>query len=201
MSIELYLAFLGATALLFLTPGPAMSLVLANSAAHGTRAGLMTVAGNAVGFAGLLLVVIAGMSWIVEAMAQWFDLIRLAGAAYLVWLGLGRLLAKQDADSGLARPRKAHFREGMTVAVANPKVLLFLGAFLPPFVNPAGNVALQLWLLAGSFVALSLIFGAGLALAVASARSYLAGRGAVMVERLSGGVLIEAGLWLALARR
>ena len=68
MSIELYLAFLGATALLFLTPGPAMSLVLANSAAHGIRAGLLTVAGNAVGFAGLLLVVIAGMSWIVEAM-------------------------------------------------------------------------------------------------------------------------------------
>ncbi len=201
MSIELYLAFLGATALLFLTPGPAMSLVLANSAAHGTRAGLMTVAGNAVGFAGLLLVVIAGMSWIVEAMAHWFDLIRLAGAAYLIWLGIGRLLARPDAEAGLTRPRRAHFREGMTVAVANPKVLLFLGAFLPPFIDPAGNVTLQLWLLSGSFVVLSLIFGAGLALAGASARSYLAGRGAVMVERLSGAVLIGAGLWLALARR
>ena len=201
MSIELYLAFLGATALLFVTPGPAMSLVLANSAAHGTRAGLMTVAGNAVGFAGLLLVVIAGMSWIVEAMAHWFDLIRLAGAAYLVWLGVGRLLARPDPATGLVPPRKAHFREGMTVAVANPKVLLFLGAFLPPFVNPAGNVALQLWLLAGTFVVLSIVFGAGLALAGASARSFLAGRGAVMVERLSGYVLIGAGLWLALAKR
>ncbi len=201
MSIELYLAYLGATALLFLTPGPAMSLVLANAAAHGTRAGLMTVAGNAVGFAALLLVVVAGMAWIVEAMAHWFDLIRLAGAAYLIWLGVGRLLARPDPSTGLVAARKAHFREGMTVAVANPKVLLFLGAFLPPFIDPAGNVALQLWLLAGSFVALSIVFGAGLALAGASARRFFAGSGAVLVERISGGVLIGAGLWLALSRR
>ena len=201
MSFQLYLAFLGATALLFMTPGPAMSLILANSAAHGTRAGMMTVAGNAIGFAGLLVIVIAGMAWIVEAMAHWFDWIRLAGAAYLVWMGVGRLRDQGDAASARALPRAAHFREGMTVAVANPKVLLFMGAFLPPFINPAGDVALQLTLLAASFVAMSVLFGAGLAIAGSGARRFLAGAGARQIEQASGIVLIGAGLWLALSRR
>lgn len=201
MSLQIYLTFLGATALLFVTPGPAMSLVLANSAAHGVRAGLLTVAGTAVGFAGLLVIVIAGMAWIVEVMAHWFDWIRLAGAAYLIWMGATRLLAPADADGNPRAGRKAWFSEGMTVAVANPKVLLFLGAFLPPFINPAGNVAFQLVLLAATFVVLSLAFGAGLALMGSGARRMFFGNGGRRVEQASGIVLICAGLWLALSKR
>ncbi len=201
MSVELYLAFAGATALLFVTPGPAMSLILANSAARGAGAGLMTAAGSTLGFALLLAVVAAGMAWIVEVMAHWFDWIRIAGAAYLIWLGFTRLRAGAGLDTSVKAVRSAHFREGVTVAIANPKVLLFLGAFFPPFINPSGNVGLQLTVLSVTFLVLSMAFGAGLALMGARARKFFSGAHAQTIERLSGAVLVGAGLWLALAKR
>jgi len=201
MALNLYLTFLGATSLLFLTPGPAMSLILANAAAHGTGAGLMTVAGNTFGFALLVSIVIAVMSWVVEAMAHWFDWIRLAGAAYLIWLGISciRLGSRLDASGKVAR--SGCFREGLAVAIANPKVLLFLGAFFPPFINPAGNVSLQFATLGLTFVVTRILFGSILALAGSRARSFFAGTGAGVVERISGVVLVGAGVWLALAKR
>ncbi|MGB7204024.1 MAG: LysE family translocator, partial [Anderseniella sp.] len=121
MTLSLYLTFLGATSLLFLTPGPAMSLVLANSAAHGLRAGFMTVMGNAFGFALLVTIVIAGMVWIVELMANWFEWIKLAGAAYLIWLGVNRIRQGSRLDMPVNTSQSGFFR-GLVVAVANPKV-------------------------------------------------------------------------------
>src|SRR5690606_15100461 len=91
MSFEVLLAFAGACFLLAATPGPMMSLILANVAAHGVRAGLWTIAGSLVGLALLVSAAAFGMTSIMVFMSDWFDVIRWIGALYLAWLGFERL--------------------------------------------------------------------------------------------------------------
>src|SRR5262245_57773663 len=87
MSLELYAAYLAACLVTVMVPGPTASLTGANSLRHGTRAGVLNVAGTQVGLAMIVAVVGIGLTSLIEAMGHWFDWLRLAGAAYLVWLG------------------------------------------------------------------------------------------------------------------
>ena len=87
MSPELYLAYLLACALVTIVPGPTVTLIVANSLTHGTRAGLLNVAGTQLALALMIGVLVVGLASIIETMGWWFDWLRLAGAAYLVWLG------------------------------------------------------------------------------------------------------------------
>lgn len=136
MALGVLLAFAGACALLFLKPGPAMSVIVANSVGYGVRGGMVSVAGNVIGFALLLAIVGLGLSWIAVTMQTWFDWIRLGGAIYLFWLGIARLRNAARVSTYSENPTGELFRDGFLVAVANPEVLLFLAAFLPPFVDP-----------------------------------------------------------------
>lgn len=204
MSVEVLAAFAAAVALLALTPGPAMSLIIANATSHGTAAGLWTVAGNTVGFAGLVTVAALGMHSVMVLMAEWFDVIRWLGAAYLIWLGMTRLLKAlrhTDLPEGDGRGTRGWFWQGMFVAVSNPKVLLFLGAFLPQFVDPASEAGPQLALLAILFVVVLTIIDAGYAVMVGQARRLLSSTRLRVVEGVTGAALVAGGLWLALARR
>ncbi|MGH6819640.1 MAG: LysE family translocator [Methylocella sp.] len=200
MPLDIYLAFLGACLLLFLKPGPAMSVIAANSVAYRVRGGFVTVAGNVMGFALLLAIVSFGLAWIAEAMREWFDWIKLGGALYLVWLGIGRLRnAGRVSDYG-ENPTGELFRDGFLVAVGNPEVILFLAAFLPPFVDPAQPVAPQLAILAGTFIAVSIFAGSLLAILAGQARTFLSGDRLKWIDYLSGALIVIAGLWLAWPR-
>ena len=84
MSLELYLAFLLATVVITIVPGPAVTMIVANSLTHGTRAGLLNVAGAQLALAILIGVILVGLASIIETMGWWFDWVRPAGAAYLV---------------------------------------------------------------------------------------------------------------------
>lgn len=190
------LAFAGACALLFLKPGPAMSVIVANSVGYGVRGGLVSVAGNVTGFILLLAVVGLGLSWIAATMQAWFDWIRLGGAVYLAWLGLSRLRNAGRAASYGENPTGELFRDGFVVAVANPEVLLFLAAFLPPFVDPRSPAGPQIFALAAVFVLISAIAGALLAVLAGQARQFLSGGRLKYIDYLSGGLLVVAGLWL-----
>jgi len=190
------LAFAGACALLFLKPGPAMSVIVANSVGYGVRGGLVSVAGNVTGFILLLAVVGLGLSWIAATMQAWFDWIRIAGAVYLAWLGLSRLRNAGRAASYGENPTGELFRDGFVVAVANPEVLLFLAAFLPPFVDPQSPAGPQIFALAVVFVLISAIAGALLAVLAGQARQFLSGGRLKYIDYLSGGLLVVAGLWL-----
>jgi len=197
MAVSVLLAFAGACALLFLKPGPAMSVIVANSVGYGVRGGMVSVAGNVLGFAVLLTIVGLSLSWIAASMQVWFDWIRLGGAVYLTWLGLSRL---RNAGRVLAygeNPTGELFRDGFIVAVANPEVLLFLAAFLPPFVNPVYPAAPQILALATIFVVVSAIAGTLLAVLAGQARNFLSGDRLRFIDYLSGGLLVVAGLWLA----
>lgn len=197
MAVSVLLAFAGACALLFLKPGPAMSVIVANSVGYGVRGGMVSVAGNVLGFAVLLTIVGLGLSWIAASMQVWFDWIRLGGAVYLTWLGLSRLRNAGRVSSYGENPTGELFRDGFIVAVANPEVLLFLAAFLPPFVNPVYPAAPQILALATIFVVVSAIAGTLLAVLAGQARNFLSGDRLRFIDYLSGGLLVVAGLWLA----
>lgn len=204
MSIELYSAFILACIVLALTPGPNMALFIGNGTAYGTRAALLTVLGNMFGLTILVAFATLGMTSIMTVMSQGFDLIRWAGAAYLVWLGYGRLRAafSTQPDEPAVTPRRGRYVwQGAAVSLSNPKVLLFLGALFPQFVDPASALGPQLALLAATFVVVVAGVDFLLALAVGAARGWFTLRRRKIADGISGAFLIGGGLWLALARR
>ena len=200
MAADLLLAFAGACTLLFLKPGPAMSVIVANSVGYGVRGGVVSTVGNLLGLLLLLIIVAFGLAWIAEVMRDWFDWIRLGGAIYLIWLGITRLRNAGRAQAYGEDPTGVLFRDGFLVAVANPEVILFLAAFLPPFVDPERPVAPQLALLSATFLSISAAASALLVVLAGKARDFLSGDRLIWIDRLSGGLLVVAGLWLAWPR-
>ena len=205
MSLELYFAFVAATALLIIRPGPVVSLVIANALTHGTRAGLVTVGGAQAAIAIQLVVVALGLTSLVAVMAEWFEWLRWAGAAYLVWLGIqkwrARPLLPEERPSGDAR-HGTIFGQGFLVALTNPKSLFFFAAFFPQFIDVGAPAGPQLALLCPTFIVVAAIFDGSYALLAGRARGWLKDRRHVLIgERITGSFLIAAGAWLALARR
>jgi len=206
MSPDLYLAFVAACVVVAVIPGPMVALVVANSLSHGTRAGLLNVAGAQLGLALMLGSLVVGLASIIVTMGWWFDWLRLVGAAYLVWLGW-KLLRASGAIGGtleVARrvrpPRGGFFLQGFLVMLSNPKVLLFFGAFIPQFVDPHGDPAGQVVLLGATAMAVAALSDGAYAMLIGRAGSLLA-RGRVrLLSRLSGLCLIGGGVWLAVTR-
>ena len=206
MSPEVLAAFIATCIVLGLTPGPNMSLILASTLTSGLRAGLVTVAGTTSGLALLVGAATAGMTSLMVFMADWFDLIRWLGALYLVYLGARQLWLFRQRRTAVAQPRPPPksanlYFEGLLVSLSNPKVLLFLGAFLPQFVNPAGNAAIQLSLLAVLFIAVLASVDIGYTLVVARARATIDAARLRLLDGLAGVLLLLGGLALAMARR
>ena len=202
MSLELYLIFVIASALLVATPGPNVALIVGTSLRHGLRTGFMAVAGVNLGVVIQLAVVAAGLSWIVDLFARNFDAIRFAGAAYLLFLGIQILWKARKPVPPVPLSVERAFARGFAVAFANPKTLIFQAAFLPQFLTDGAGRAAQLWLLAVTFGAIAAAGDAVWALCAARARAALSGRVQLIADRLSGGILIAgAGVLLAASRR
>jgi threonine/homoserine/homoserine lactone efflux protein len=206
MSLTVALAFIAASALLALTPGPNMSLIVANTLSGGLRAGFTTLAGTGTGLAILTATAAAGMSSVMVFMAEWFDVIRWVGAMYLVVLGVRQVLQfmRRRGDPSFAPPPvTAHtaFGQGLLVALSNPKVLLFLGAFFPQFVDPTADPVPQLALLAVLFVGTLLVVDMGYTYAVGRARKALDSNKLGLLDGLAGGLLIAGGILLATVRK
>src|SRR5438045_7168333 len=151
MSIELYLVFVLATALLIATPGPNVALIVGTSLTHGARTGLIAMAGVNTGVMIQLAVVAAGLAWIVEMFSRNFDLIRFVGAGYLLFLGIQTFWKARKPLPPTALSSERAFARGFAVAFANPKTLIFQAAFLPQFLSDGEGRQAQLWLLAGTF--------------------------------------------------
>ena len=202
MSLELYLAYVLACFIVVIVPGPTVSLIVANSITHGTRAGLLNVAGTQAGLGTMMLIVLVGLTSIIETMGYWFDWVRLAGAAYLVWLGW-KLIRSPGALGDPKRtpaPRGGFFLQGFLVLMSNPKALLMFGAFIPQFVDPKGDYGWQVVLLGLTAMAVATTFDSLYAVLTGRARSLLTPARVRLVSRISGGFLIGGGIWLALSR-
>ena len=165
MNWELFAAFLVITLILVLTPGPIVTLVIATGATQGIRAALVTVAGTTIGNAFLIAGIAFGLSWVLKFSAELFEILRWAGAAYLIWLGIQMWRAPDEPEdlSGTAPAVRraslaATFRGGFLVGISNPKLLIFAAAFFPQFITRSAPWLPQFALLVATFVMVELLF-------------------------------------------
>ena len=198
-------SFFIATLALNLAPGPDMTYVAARSLGQGRRAGLISALGISAGCLFHIVAAAAGVAVLLRAWPPAYGLVRLAGAGYLIYLGVG-LLWNAGRGDGLRQVADASdadiFRQGVVTNVLNPKVAMFFLAFLPQFVDPArGPAGLQTLALGLGFNISGTLVNAAVAWLAGAAGTLLASRnGRAWFQRASGAILTALGLRLALAR-
>jgi threonine/homoserine/homoserine lactone efflux protein len=202
MSLQAYLAFIAACVALALIPGPIVTLLIANGLRHGSRAALTNILGVQAGLLIVIGIVAVGLTSLMATMGYWFDWVRFAGAAYLVWLGIKLI---RDPVQGVAAeapppPRGGFFLQGFLVALSNPKLLVFFGAFIPQFVDMSQPHLPQVALLGVTFMVVAGMTDGTYALLAGRVRSFFSARRTRLLSRISGGCMIGGGVWLALTR-
>jgi len=203
MSLQAYLAFVAACVALALLPGPIVTLIIANGLRHGTRAALTNILGAQAGLAIVIGIVAVGLTSLMATMGYWFDWVRFAGAAYLVWLGIKPIrfpVQGIHAEEAPPPPRGGFFLQGLLVLLSNPKVLIFFGAFIPQFVDMKGDHVSQVALLGVTFMVIAAMTDGTYALLAGRARKFFSARRTRLLSRVSGGFMIGGGIWLALTR-
>lgn len=202
MSLNLYLAYLAACIVLVIVPGPTVTVIVANSLRYGARAGLLNVAGTQLGLAVMIGIVILGLASLLESIGWWFDVLRLAGAAYLIWLGIKMFRSDGALNSASAppQPRGGFFLQGFVVLMSNPKIIVLFGALFPQFIDPKGNYLEQVLLLGVTAMATAAVFDSIYAVTAGRAGAALSKARVRLLSRISGLSLIGGGIWLAVTR-
>lgn len=203
-SLATLIPYLGACIVLAVVPGPTVTVILANSLRSGTLAGLSIIAGTQLGLVTMILVVALGLEAVMGFMAFAFDWIKLAGAAYLVWLGFNMLRSKGELGTAASGPAKSYSRlmlDGFLVIWSNPKALIFLGAFLPQFVSAEHATFPQVVVLGVLFMLVAGISDSLYAVLGGRARGLLSAARVKMLSRVSGAILMAGGIWLALVKK
>ncbi len=206
MPIELWLAFVAASAVMLIIPGPTILTVISYSMAHGRRANVPLVAAVALGDSTALVVSLLGLGALLATSAFWFTVVKWVGGLYLLYLGI-RLLRAGITSTEVPAPTAPNsrwrlFANTYLVTALNPKGIVFFVAFLPQFLDPKGNVTQQLWILAVTFVLMASLNATLYAVFAASARRLLASPCAQRRFNLAGGSLLSAaGVWALLAKR
>lgn len=202
MSLNLYLAYLAACIVLVIVPGPTVTVIVANSLRYGARAGLLNIAGTQLGLAVMIGVVILGLASFLEAIGWWFEVLRLAGAAYLIWLGIKLLRSdgSLDSDTTAPKPRSGFFFQGFIVLMSNPKIIVLFGALFPQFIDPKGDYLEQVLILGITAMAVAAVFDTLYAVTAGRAGALLSKARVRLLSQISGISLIGGGVWLALTR-
>jgi threonine/homoserine/homoserine lactone efflux protein len=210
MSADRLLAFAAVSFLLIVVPGPSVLFVVGRALAHGRRAALTSVVGNTLGAYTLVVAVALGIGSVVERSVLVFTVLKLAGAAYLVYLGIKAIrqrTALQAAFTGNDGGTHGALRtlgEGYAVGVANPKTIVFFGAVLPQFVDrDQGHVAAQMLLLGLVFNIIAVLSDSVWGLAASGARTWFARspRRLAMVGGVGGMAMIGLGVTVAATGR
>ncbi len=202
MNLEHYLAFVLATTVMILLPGPSVMLTVSHSLAFGTGRALLTVTGAVLAIAVQLTLTIVGMTSLMLLLADGFEILRWAGVAYLVWLGIQQWRAPAEPIGIRTADGKSLLAQGFLVTIANPKSLVFLAAFFPQFVDPGRPLGPQLVILGITFLVIGFVFTALWAVAAGWTRGWFRNRRRLLLRnRISGSLLIGAGIGLAMVRR
>jgi threonine/homoserine/homoserine lactone efflux protein len=202
-SASTYAVFLATAIALLLVPGPAVLYVVTRSIEMGRAGGLASVAGITTGTVAYVMLAAAGLSSLLLASTAAFDAVRYAGAAYLVLLGVRRLLGRgldEAAAEAVPRTRRRAYMQGILVNLTNPKTIVFVFAFLPQFVDPNAHHAwLQVLVLGLSFTLLGFLSDSMYALAAGTIADRLRGSaGIARIQRwFGGGVLVGLGILAA----
>jgi len=206
---ERLLTFAATAFAIIVVPGPSVLFIISRGVALGRRAALATVFGNAAGLAVQVAAVAAGLGAVVEEFVVVFTVMKLAGAGYLVWLGIRAIRNRRALGGSIGtsiEPRSVRriLREGFVVGVSNPKSVLLFVAILPQFVaRDAGAVPVQMLLLGAIAVCIALLSDGTWALAAGTARNWIARRPRRLqaIGGASGFVMIGLGVRLALTGR
>lgn len=195
---------------LIVVPGPSVMFVVSRAVALGRRAALTTVLGNAVGVFAQVLLVAVGLGAIVERSIAVFTIVKLAGAGYLVWLGVQAIRHRRQLANAFSEPGvtvqtpRSVFRDGFVVGIANPKAIVFFAAILPQYVNPTGAAPqLQMLVLGLIFVLVALASDGAWALAAGTARGWFAHspKRLTRLGAIGGTAMIGLGCHLAFTGR
>ena len=204
---DVLLVFAGASVALAIAPGPDNIFVLTQSAMHGPRAGLLVTLGLCSGLFVHIAGVALGIAAIVRTSALAFTVLKLAGAAYLLYLGWQAFRGSSSAlpeSDGPTLAAAALYRRGIIMNVTNPKVAIFFLAFLPQFVDPArGAVPMQIVVLGGVFMAAGLIVFSAIAWAAGRLGAWLrrSARAQQVINRLAGTIFVLLACRLLLSRQ
>ncbi|MFB4391869.1 MULTISPECIES: LysE family translocator [unclassified Pseudomonas] len=203
MALDTWLLYLLASIGLSLTPGPNSLLALTHGALYGARRTLFTIVGGVFGFSALIALAMFGLSALLQTSASVLVVLKWVGGAYLLWLGVqlwrSPPLHLEQARGKALLSNAGLLRQGFFSALANPKVLLFYGAFLPQFIDPQRPLALQFVVMAATFASVEFIVEYLLARLAFRIRPWLAkgGRG---FNRCCGGLFALIGVALPLGR-
>ena len=202
MSFETWIAFTLAAAAMLAIPGPTILLVIGQSLGASRRNALPLVAGVALGDLSAMTLSLAGLGALLATSATAFSVLKWAGAAYLIWLGVRLWRAPVEAGAAAPLTGRRALRQAYVVTALNPKGIAFFVAFVPRFLNPALPFLPQAALLVATFVALGALNAAFYAL-LAGRVSGAVGRPAVRrwLNRAGGSVLVGAGLATTAMRR
>ncbi|MBS0318129.1 MAG: LysE family transporter [Proteobacteria bacterium] len=210
MSLHVWLAFFVASWLIALSPGPGAVLTMSHGLSYGVRQTSATIAGLEIGLAFILLVAGAGIGALLIASAGAFMVVKLLGAAYLIWLGAKQWRARTDsgdaAEGAPAEPEGLSLRQrvlrGALTNATNPKGIVFMVAVLPQFIDPARPLAAQLAILLATTIAVDVTVMHGYAWAAARFSAWMrSARARRAQNRVFGGVLMGMGASLLLVGR
>ena len=199
--------FAAAAIALLVIPGPAVLYIVTQSIEHGRTAGLVSMLGIQTGGLVHVLAAALGLSALLMRSATAFEIVKFAGAGYLIFLGLRKLFSRERFETTSERPPRRLdllYRQGIVVNVLNPKTALFFLAFLPQFVDPEqGATGVQIAVLGLVFVAIAVVSDSIWALAAGTASEHLRGnRSFLSVQRyVSGSVFVGLGALTAAAKR
>ena len=204
MTLTVWLGFLAASLLIAVTPGPGAVISVSTGMRHGYWAALTAILGLQAAILLHLLIVALGLGALLAASEAGFTLVKFLGAAYLVWLGIQKWRAPivpVDADVPPVR-RKGLFLQGVLVNLTNPKAIIFIGALVPQFVNPAMPQIPQYLLIAVTLCLTDLLVMSGYALAASRLGHWLHDPLAIRLQnRAFGGLFVSAGALLAISSR
>ncbi|WP_261844335.1 LysE family translocator [Aliamphritea ceti] len=188
-----------------ISPGPAILLAIFNSISHGMRAVMIGALGNITGLFVLSLVSVGGLGAILMASTTLFMLVKVLGASYLIYLGVRQLFSRKrqlklQEEGGAETEQRAwfsHYREGLFLAVTNPKPILFFGALFPQFIDLNYALAPQFSVMTGAFMLFSFISLSCYGLLAQSAKGFLTGsQGMKWFHRVTGGLFVSMGVGL-----
>jgi len=203
MSWETWLIYLVAVVGLSLAPGPNGLLALTHGALYGHKKALYTIIGGVVGFTLLIALSMYGIGALLQASSDALFVLKWLGGAYLVWLGIQLWRAPGLSFSTPGKVQQCSgatlFRTGLLAAISNPKVLLFFGAFLPQFIDPAGDLLAQFFVMAATFALVEFLVEYLLARVAFKIRPLLERKGSLF-NRVCGGLFVLIGTAMPLTR-
>lgn len=200
MPFETWLLYLLTCCGIALVPGPNALLVLTHGALHGSRKTLFTISGGVLGFAVVLALCALGLGALIQASANWFSALKVAGGLYLIWLGFGLWRSAPVSLDNLGttgfRPWSL-FRQGLVSAIANPKALLLFTALIPPFLDPHRSIIAQTIAIALTYAVVEFVVEYMVASAAHRVRPWLA-RSGRRFNKVCAGFFVLFGLALPL---